>query len=300
MRSFARTTTATAGAIVAARRHFSHVNAMANGTQDLTSVSEYNRAVLNTKTTLKTASAAAASTGSFVGHHYSEEDIFCGRASASAAAKAEYEYAGNHQSFYVVPEVKTELAANANVTLKRLADDADHVELLFRKFIRTYPATTPIFGTPEEIAAFEATEAAKIPNNKLIVGRVNAKVSPTNIRAQMLELFVTLGDLAAAGESEAAVKAYAVPILEKFLVESFLGTHYLWFFYDEVMRSVETLPEPATPYERRALAATLERQIKIALNGCAAEFPWASEALFCPVRGTVVAPNRIATEAGMW
>lgn len=246
----------------------------------------------------KTTQTACVS-GTLHGHAYTEEEMFNPLKIVEVAAKSHVQYANNHQSKYVIPVVPKEYAADAIAIFDRLVKDEDHLALFFRKFIRTYPATIFIVGSNEEIAAFEANEAAKIPNNKLIVGRINAKVPHVNIRSQIVEFFSTLVSLASTAESEAEIIAYGTPVFEKFMLESFFSRQYLWRMYEEILRSMDTLPSPATPYERRCLSLVLEKQIKLVLNGVA-DLPWASEEFCCPSRGMEVSPNRMCAEAGMW
>lgn len=306
MRTLTRSVAASSSAWVAAtstssRRSIHTFNPMGTGDQAIFSLDFINKPTLGVNNNLdaKKATQTAVVSGTLHGHAYTEEDFFNPVKSVEVAAKSNVFFTGNHQSKYAVPSIPKEYAADAIAVFDRLVKDEDHLALFFRKFIRTYPTTIYIVGTNAEIAAFETTEAAKIPNNKLIVGRVNAKVPHVNIRAELAEFFTHLVSLASTAESDAEVIAYGTPKFEKFLTEAFFSRQYLWRMYEEILRSVDTLPVPPTPYERRCLTVVLEKQIKLVLNGVA-DLPWASEEFCCPARGLEVSPSRLCAEAGMW
>eukprot|EP00744_Colponema_vietnamica_P011421 GILI01016060.1.p1 GENE.GILI01016060.1~~GILI01016060.1.p1 ORF type:complete len:313 (-),score=60.54 GILI01016060.1:233-1045(-) len=241
--------------------------------------------------------AAASATGNMLLHSYDEETMFDPVKSVEVSAKT-FQYSKNgHTARYVVPAIDSGIVATAVEVFSRFAKDTDQVELFYRKFIRNFPATVHLFGTATEIAAFEATEAAKIPNNKLIVGRSNSKVHFVNLRDDAFNVFTALVHMGDRPEQE--IIAYMKPVVERWLKDSFVSRSLIWHLEEEFVRSMETLPVPASNYELRCITQTLERVVKATINAFA-DLPWASEDYSCPTRGFDVTSYRPAAEAGLW
>lgn len=255
----------------------------------------------------KGANLSAAFTGSTFNYVYNDEEMFEPFAAAKADAKKTQFFGNGHQSKYVIPsdKVTKEVAAEALAVFDRFAKDVSQVELLYRKFIRSFPATVHLLGTKAEIAAFEATEAAKIPNNKLIVGRVNANsgLPVVNIREELFHFYSTLFFMAANNSAEEIAK-YAAPVVERFITESYLSRQYLWRFQEEIVRSIEATTingaaVPATPYDIRVVSEVSEYFTKIVFNAIA-DLPWACESYSDINRGLDLTVTRACAEAGMW